>query len=190
MCVSEAALPEGEGMVVILLRYFNPVGAHPSGRIGEDPKGFPNNLMPYVQQVAVGRRAELTVFGDDYDTVDGTGVRDYIHVMDLAAGHIAALGKAFKPDSKGCYVYNLGTGKGTSVLQLVKAFGDAAGRPIPYKVGPKRPGDVAEIYARTDLASVELEWRATRSIEDMCEDQWRWASGNPHGYDGPPSTQE
>lgn len=140
--------------------------------------------MPYVQQVAVGRRQELTVFGDDYKTIDGTGVRDYIHVMDLAYGHIAALEKAFKEDSKGCYTYNLGTGRGTSVLELVKAFGEAAGKEIPFVIGPKRPGDVPEIYARTDLAEKELGWKATRTIEDMCRDQWNWASNNPHGYEG------
>lgn len=183
-------LQDGSGIIVILLRYFNPVGAHPSGRMGEDPKGFPNNLMPYVQQVAVGRRKELTVFGDDYKTIDGTGVRDYIHVMDLAYGHIAALDKAFKEEMKGCvgkglcFTYNLGTGKGTSVLELVKAFGHAAGKDIPYVMGPKRPGDVPEIYAKTDLAEKELGWKATRTVEDMCRDQWNWASNNPHGYEG------
>jgi len=171
---------------VALLRYFNPVGAHASGRIGEDPKGIPNNLMPFVQQVAVGRRPQLTVFGADYPTPDGTGVRDYIHVVDLAEGHIAALQKLAKTEGMGCKHYNLGTGRGTSVLEIVKAFEAASGKEIPYVLAERRAGDCAEVYAATDLAEKELGWRANRSIADMCEDQWRWASSNPYGYEAPP----
>jgi UDP-glucose 4-epimerase len=167
---------------ICLLRYFNPVGSHPSGRIGEDPAGIPNNLMPYVQQVAVGRRPQLTVFGSDYPTVDGTGVRDYIHVMDLAAGHVAALRKLFSTPNLGCVPYNLGTGRGTSVLQMVEAFKKASGKDIPYVVADRRPGDVASCYAATDLAQAELGWSAKHSVEDMCRDQWAWASANPMGY--------
>ena len=175
---------------VVLLRYFNPVGAHPSGRIGEDPAGIPNNLMPFVQQVAVGRRPQLTVYGSDYATVDGTGVRDYIHVVDLAEGHVAALRKAFAggagapgaPSPLGCVAYNLGTGKGTSVLQMVAAFEKAAGRKIPTVMAARRPGDVAACYAATDAAATELGWRAARDVDDMCRDQWAWASANPYGY--------
>jgi UDP-glucose 4-epimerase len=167
---------------ICLLRYFNPVGSHPSGRIGEDPAGIPNNLMPYVQQVAVGRRPQLTVFGSDYPTVDGTGVRDYIHVQDLAQGHVAALRKLFATPGLGCVPYNLGTGTGTSVLQMVAAFKKASGKDIPYTLAPRRPGDVASCYAATDLAAKELGWKAVHSVEDMCRDQWAWASANPYGF--------
>ena len=166
---------------VVLLRYFNPVGAHESGMIGEDPQGIPNNLMPYVQQVAVGRREKLTVYGDDYDTPDGTGVRDYIHVVDLAAGHLAALQKLSKVQS-GCHVYNLGTGTGYSVLDMVKAMRKASGAPIPYVIGPRRDGDLATVYADPVKAREELGWEAKLGIERMCADAWRWQSQNPTGY--------
>ena len=165
---------------VTLLRYFNPVGAHPSGLMGEDPQGIPNNLMPYIAQVAVGRRERLTVFGDDYPTPDGTGVRDYIHVADLAEGHEAAL--------RGCHgrpgvrVYNLGTGRGHSVLEAVRAFEQASGREVPFVVAPRRPGDVASCWADPSLAARELGWRAQRSLEQMCADVWRWQERNPQGY--------
>uniref|UniRef100_A0A8C6P4R1 UDP-glucose 4-epimerase n=1 Tax=Nothobranchius furzeri TaxID=105023 RepID=A0A8C6P4R1_NOTFU len=164
----------------LLLRYFNPIGAHASGMIGEDPQGIPNNLLPYVAQVAVGRRACLNVFGNDYDTIDGTGVRDYIHVVDLAKGHIAALKKL--KDNCGCKVYNLGTGKGYSVLQMVKAMEKASGRTIPYKIAPRRGGDVASCYADPQLAEKELGWKAQFDLERMCEDLWRWQSMNPTGF--------
>ncbi|KAG5030044.1 hypothetical protein AAZX31_05G202600 [Glycine max] len=166
---------------VILLRYFNPVGAHPSGYIGEDPRGIPNNLMPFVQQVAVGRRPALTVFGNDYKTTDGTGVRDYIHVLDLADGHIAALRKLNDPKI-GCEVYNLGTGKGTSVLEMVNAFEQASGKKIPLAMAGRRPGDAEIVYASTEKAERELNWKTKYSIDDMCRDQWNWASKNPYGY--------
>lgn len=169
---------------VILLRYFNPVGAHPSGMIGEDPRGIPNNLMPFVQQVAVGRRPELSVYGTDYPTKDGTGVRDYIHVMDLADGHIAALQKLFTTQDIGCAVFNLGTGRGTSVLEMVTAFEKASGKKIPLKLVDRRPGDSSEVYASTEKAEKELQWRARFGIEEMCRDQWLWASKNPWGYRG------
>ncbi|KAF5198828.1 Udp-glucose 4-epimerase [Thalictrum thalictroides] len=167
---------------IILLRYFNPVGAHPSGYIGEDPRGIPNNLMPFVQQVAVGRRPALTVFGNDYSTVDGTGVRDYLHVVDLADGHIAALNK-LSDRNIGCEVYNLGTGKGTSVLEMVSAFEKASEKKIPLIMAERRAGDAEVIYASTDKAERELKWRAKYSIDEMCRDQWNWASKNPCGYE-------
>ncbi|WP_026919808.1 UDP-glucose 4-epimerase GalE [Gordonia shandongensis] len=166
---------------IAVLRYFNPVGAHRSGRIGEDPSGLPNNLMPFVAQVAVGRRERLSVFGDDYDTVDGTGVRDYIHVDDLASGHVAALerlGEITEPWS----VWNLGSGEPVSVLQLVNAFSRASGRPIPYDVVARRPGDLPAYWADPSKANAELGWRATRTVDDMCADTWRWQSQNPDGY--------
>jgi UDP-glucose 4-epimerase len=166
---------------VAVLRYFNPVGAHPSGRIGEDPSDTPNNLMPYVAQVAVGRRAKLAVFGDDYDTVDGTGVRDYIHVEDLAAGHLAAL-EWIAAHDRSLSTWNLGTGRGTSVLELVAAFERASGRAIPYRIVGRRPGDVAASYADPSRAQAELGWVAQRSVEQMCADTWRWQSANPQGY--------
>ena len=166
---------------VILLRYFNPIGAHESGRIGEDPKGIPNNLVPYIAQVAVGKRESLGVFGDDYDTHDGTGVRDYIHVVDLADGHVKAIQKM--ETSEGVLVYNLGTGIGYSVLDVVKAYGKAVGRPIPYEIKERRPGDISTCYADPELAKKELGWVAVRNLEQMCEDSWRWQSQNPEGYE-------
>lgn len=165
---------------IALLRYFNPVGAHASGLIGEDPQGIPNNLMPYVAQVAVGRRPELGVFGDDYSTHDGTGVRDYIHVVDLAKGHLAAL-QALK-DLKGAVAINLGTGQGYSVLDVVAAFERASGKPVPYRIGPRRPGDVASCFADPAHAQNLLGWSAEFDLETMCRDAWRWQSGNPMGY--------
>ncbi|MCG9598858.1 UDP-glucose 4-epimerase GalE [Vibrio sp. Isolate25] len=165
---------------ITLLRYFNPVGAHPSGTLGEDPQGMPNNLMPFIAQVAVGRREKLSVFGNDYPTPDGTGVRDYIHVMDLADGHIAALKSV--GEKAGLHIYNLGTGKGSSVLEMVEAFGHACGKPIPYELCPRRPGDIAECWASTQKAEKELGWKATRSVAEMSADTWRWQSNNPKGY--------
>jgi len=162
------------------LRYFNPVGAHESGRIGEDPRGIPNNLMPYVTQVAVGRRAELQVFGNDYDTPDGTGVRDYIHVMDLAEGHVAAL--RFLLGGRESITVNLGTGQGYSVLEVIRAFEAASGRPIPYRIAPRRPGDVAACWADPALALERLGWQARHGLARMCEDSWRWQNMNPKGY--------
>lgn len=164
---------------VTILRYFNPVGAHKSGLIGEDPNGLPNNLLPYVSQVAVGKLPEVGVFGDDYDTPDGTGVRDYIHVVDLAKGHVAAL----KSAQNGVSVYNLGTGQGTSVLELINAFSKAAGKPIPYVIKPRRPGDIASCYASGNKALSELGWKTELTINDACRDSWRWQSGNPDGYE-------
>ena len=165
-----------------LLRYFNPVGAHESGMIGEDPAGIPNNLLPYVAQVAIGKLKELGVFGNDYNTIDGTGVRDYIHVVDLALGHVAALKKLAQVEP-GCRAYNLGTGCGYSVLQMVKAFEDASGRKVPYKILPRRPGDIASCYANADLAKRELNWEAKFGLERMMQDAWRWQEKNPNGYD-------
>ncbi|WP_458756133.1 UDP-glucose 4-epimerase GalE [Afipia sp. TerB] len=162
-----------------ILRYFNPVGAHESGLIGEDPKGIPNNLVPFVAQVAVGLRKNLHVWGNDYDTPDGTGVRDYIHVMDLAEGHVAALKALDRPK---CFAVNLGTGIGNSVLELVKAFEMASGRTIPYDVRSRRPGDIDAYYAATDRASKLLGWKATRTLQTMCADHWHWQSTNPSGY--------
>lgn len=164
----------------VILRYFNPVGADDSGEIGEDPNGIPNNLMPYISQVAVGIRSELSVFGDDYDTSDGTGVRDYIHVVDLARGHVAAL--QHLKESSGLKVYNLGTGKGVSVLELVHAMEKVSGRKIPYKVVGRRAGDVAVVYGNPSKAENELKWKAVYGIDRCCEDTWRWQSKNPHGY--------
>ncbi|PMS48383.1 UDP-glucose 4-epimerase GalE [Vibrio parahaemolyticus] len=162
------------------LRYFNPVGAHPSGTMGEDPQGIPNNLMPFIAQVAVGRREKLSVFGNDYPTPDGTGVRDYIHVMDLADGHIAAL-KSVGAKS-GLHIYNLGTGKGSSVLEMVEAFGVACGNPVSYELCQRRPGDIAECWASTEKAERDLGWKATRSVTEMTADTWLWQSNNPQGY--------
>lgn len=164
---------------VAILRYFNPVGAHESGLIGEDPKGVPNNLVPFVAQVAIGRRERLSVWGGDYDTPDGTGVRDYIHVMDLAAGHVSALKLL---DSPKCFAVNLGTGAGSSVLDVVRAFEAASGRRIPYDIKPRRPGDIDAYYAATDYASRLIGWKPTRTLETMCADHWRWQSSNPNGY--------
>lgn len=167
---------------VALLRYFNPVGAHESGTIGEDPNGRPNNLMPFITQVAIGKLPELNVFGSDYDTPDGTGVRDYIHVVDLAKGHVKAIGKL---ESKpGCVAYNLGTGIGYSVLQMVKAFEEASGREVPYKLVARRPGDIACCYADPAFAERELGWKAEKGLKEMVEDSWRWQSLNPKGYRG------
>ena len=165
---------------VALLRYFNPVGAHESGSIGEDPRGTPNNLMPYVAQVAVGKRAKLQVFGDDYDTPDGTGVRDYLHVVDLAEGHVAALRRLL--GGAGSLTVNLGTGRGSSVLELVQAFERASGRPVPYDIAPRRPGDIAACYADVSLAERLLGWKAERDLDAMCIDTWRWQTANPNGY--------
>ncbi|MGF1719389.1 UDP-glucose 4-epimerase GalE [Vibrio kyushuensis] len=165
---------------ITLLRYFNPVGSHPTGELGEDPQGIPNNLMPFVSQVAVGRREFLSVFGDDYPTKDGTGVRDYIHVMDLSDGHVAALKKV--GTKQGLHIYNLGTGNGYSVLDMVKAFESASGKPVPYKVVERRAGDIAECWADPSKAINELEWKAERTLEQMTQDTWRWQSTNPQGY--------
>ena len=165
---------------VALLRYFNPVGAHVSGQLGEDPNGIPNNLMPYVAQVAIGKLKELAVFGNDYPTPDGTGVRDYIHVVDLALGHLRALERL--QQKPGVVTYNLGTGRGYSVLEMVKAFEQASGRSVPYRIAPRRPGDIAQCYADPTLAMSELDWKAERGIEAMCEDTWRWQSLNPAGF--------
>ncbi|MFT3716679.1 MAG: UDP-glucose 4-epimerase GalE [Gordonia sp. (in: high G+C Gram-positive bacteria)] len=170
-----------ESWRIAVLRYFNPGGAHPSGRIGEDPSGIPNNLMPFITQVAVGKRDKLSVFGDDYDTEDGTGVRDYIHVDDLAAGHIAALDKLDATDDAWS-VWNLGTGEGVSVLELVNAFAKASGQEIPYAIDSRRPGDLPAYWADPSRAHAELGWRATRTVDDMCADSWRWQSQNPDGY--------
>merc|ERR1712070_72095 len=183
------------GWNIVVLRYFNPIGAHPSGRIGEDPNGPPNNLMPYVSQVAVGKRELLTVYGNDYKTKDGTGVRDYIHVMDLARGHISALDytKAKRLQEKkqrkdgvagqGSYdIFNLGTGKGYSVLEMVKAMERGSGKEIKYKIGARREGDLDEVYSDPTLAKEILGWEATKGLEEMCEDLWRWQSQNPNGF--------
>ncbi len=166
---------------IALLRYFNPVGAHPSGRIGEDPNGIPNNLMPYIAQVAVGKLPHLRVFGNDYPTLDGTGVRDYIHVVDLALGHLKALERL--NTNPGLVTYNLGTGRGYSVLEVVAAFERASGRKIPYQIVERRPGDVAVTYADPSRANRELNWAAERGLDEMCADTWRWQSANPNGYE-------
>ena len=166
---------------VALLRYFNPIGAHKSGLIGEDPKGIPNNLMPYISQVAVGKLEKLHVFGNDYKTVDGTGVRDYIHVVDLAVGHVKAVDWALK--TTGCEAFNLGTGNGTSVLQLRDAFVKASGIDVPYVIDPRRPGDPDEVYANAEKAKTVLGWTAKYGIDEMCEDTWRWQKNNPKGYE-------
>ena len=166
---------------VILLRYFNPIGAHKSGKIGEDPKGIPNNLLPYVAQVAIGKLERLGVFGDDYDTPDGTGVRDYIHGVDLARGHVKAIDKI--KENPGVKIYNLGTGKGYSVLDIVKAFGKACGHEIPYVIKERRPGDIATCYSDASLAKKELGWEAEYGIEEMCADSWNWQKTNPNGYE-------
>ena len=165
---------------IVLLRYFNPVGAHKSGTIGEDPNGIPNNLMPFISQTAVGKREKLSVFGGDYNTPDGTGVRDYIHVVDLAQGHVKALHKI---DSlKDVLTVNLGTGNGYSVLDMVKAFEKASGKKVPYEIVDRRAGDIAKCYADPSYAKEALGWEATRGIDEMCEDTWRWQSNNPNGY--------
>ncbi|KAI8361948.1 UDP-glucose 4-epimerase [Mortierella sp. GBAus27b] len=176
---------------IILLRYFNPVGAHESGMLGEDPNGTPNNLMPYVAQVAIGRRPTIQVFGNDYDTKDGTGVRDYIHIDDLARGHVAALKKIEQLDktatsktSLGCIPFNLGTGVGYSVMEMIRSMSEVVGRPLPYKVVARRPGDVATVIADPALAAKELNWKAEKTLKDMCRDLWRWQTLNPEGYSG------
>jgi UDP-glucose 4-epimerase len=165
---------------IILLRYFNPVGAHESGRIGEDPHGIPNNLMPFIAQTAVGKREKLSVFGNDYDTHDGTGVRDYIHVVDLAAGHLKALEKISSIDD--VLTVNLGTGQGYSVLDMVKAFEKASGRKVPYEIAPRRSGDIAQCFADPSYAREVLGWEAKKGIDEMCADSWRWQMNNPDGY--------
>ncbi|MCK9236569.1 MAG: UDP-glucose 4-epimerase GalE [Thiopseudomonas sp.] len=165
---------------IAILRYFNPVGAHKSGLIGEDPHGLPNNLLPYIAQVAVGKLKQLSVFGDDYATVDGTGVRDYIHVVDLAQGHVAALDYLAK--EPGVHTWNLGTGKGYSVLEMVKAFEEASGQSVPYQIAPRRAGDIAQCYANPDKAKRELGWQAQLGLSQMMQDTWRWQSQNPHGF--------
>ena len=177
----DIAKADGEWSVV-LLRYFNPVGAHGSGRIGEAPNGIPNNLMPYISQTAVGKRERLNVFGNDYDTPDGTGVRDYIHVVDLARGHVRALD--YLMQHSGEAVFNLGTGRGYSVLDMVKAFESANGVNVPYVIAPRRPGDIATVYADPAKSRELLGWEATHDLRDMCRDAWRWQSANPNGYDG------
>lgn len=164
----------------IILRYFNPVGAHPSGRIGEDPNGIPNNLMPFISQVAVGRRAQLAIFGNDYPTVDGTGVRDYIHVCDLADGHVKALQHLHR--QPGCHIFNLGTGQGVSVLQMQQAYEAASGKTIPYQFAPRRAGDIAACYADPAHANTQLQWQASRDLTDMVNDSWNWQQNNPQGY--------
>ncbi len=166
---------------IVLLRYFNPAGAHPSGQIGEDPNGIPNNLLPYITQVAVGKLAQLSVFGGNYPTPDGTGVRDYIHVVDLAVGHLKAL-KKLQSDS-GLFTYNLGTGQGYSVLEMIAAFEKSSGKKIPYRIVDRRPGDIAAAYADPSKAERELDWRATRGLAQMCADAWNWQLQNPNGYD-------
>ena len=169
-----------EDWAIVLLRYFNPIGAHSSGLIGEDPRGIPNNLMPFIAQVAVGRREYLNVFGNDYDTHDGTGVRDYIHVVDLARGHVAAIN--YMQQHKGESVFNLGTGNGYSVLDMVHAFEKVTGKKVPYRIAPRRPGDLATVYASPDKSAEELGWKAEFDLEDMCRDTWAWQSKNPMGY--------
>ena len=169
-----------EDWAIVLLRYFNPIGAHSSGLIGEDPRGIPNNLMPFIAQVAVGRREYLNVFGNDYDTHDGTGVRDYIHVVDLARGHVAAIN--YMQQHKGESVFNLGTGNGYSVLDMVHAFEKVTGKKVPYKIAPRRPGDLATVYASPDKSAELLGWKAEYGLEDMCRDTWAWQSKNPMGY--------
>ena len=166
---------------IVLLRYFNPIGAHESGRIGEDPRGIPNNLMPYITQVAIGRREKLSVFGNDYDTHDGTGVRDYIHVVDLARGHVAAV--RYVASNKGCEVFNLGTGTGYSVLDMVGAFRTVNDVALPYQIVERRPGDIATCYADPAKSEKVLGWKATHDLKDMCRDSWNWQSKNPMGYD-------
>ena len=166
---------------IVLLRYFNPIGAHKSGRIGEDPQGIPNNLLPYIAQVAVGKLDYLRVFGDDYDTVDGTGVRDYIHVVDLAKGHVLAIDKLDKLG--GVSIINLATGKGYSVLEVVKAFEEASGRKVPYEIVGRREGDIAKCFADATKAYELLGWKAENGIRQMCEDSWRWQKNNPNGYE-------
>eukprot|EP00933_Yihiella_yeosuensis_P022682 TRINITY_DN17826_c0_g1_i1.p1 TRINITY_DN17826_c0_g1~~TRINITY_DN17826_c0_g1_i1.p1 ORF type:complete len:376 (-),score=79.40 TRINITY_DN17826_c0_g1_i1:181-1224(-) len=181
----KAARTAEDKKCVSILRYFNPVGAHPSGRLGENPGGFPNNLMPFVQQVAVGRREFLSVFGSDYNTPDGTGVRDYIHVDDLAEGHICALKKVLEMES-GSIIHNLGSGNGNSVLDMVKAFEASCGKEIPYKVGDRRPGDLSTVVCNPGKAKADFGWETKRTLKDMCDSAWKWQSNNPYGYDDAP----
>jgi UDP-glucose 4-epimerase len=180
---SKPLIPNSQPWAITILRYFNPVGAHPSGKIGEDPNGIPNNLMPYVAQVAVGRREFLTVFGGDYDTPDGTGVRDYLHVMDLAEGHLAAIEYMARKE-EGLFTFNLGTGNGSSVLDMVNAMGKACGHEIKYQMGERRSGDIATCYADANLAKEEMGWAETRSLDEMCADLWCWQQQNPNGFSG------
>ena len=180
--ILEDAAAADPKLAVAVLRYFNPIGADESGRIGEDPKGIPNNLLPFVAQVAAGRREKLMVFGDDYNTADGTGARDYIHVVDLAAGHLAAL--EYLTGNSGYHVWNLGTGNPSTVLEIVKAFEEASGKEIPYEVVARRPGDVAASYANVDKAHRELGWSAEKTVADACADTYRWQSNNPNGFAG------
>lgn len=179
-CILKDLYVSDNSWSIYLLRYFNPIGAHKSGTMGEDPNGIPNNLMPYITQVAIGKLDHLNVFGDDYDTPDGTGVRDYIHVVDLALGHIKAVEKVEGED--GLFIYNLGTGIGYSVLDVVKSFEKASGKKIPYVIGPRRDGDIATCYSDPSKALKELGWKAERGLDEMCEDSWRWQSQNPNGY--------
>ena len=179
-CILKDLYVSDNSWSICLLRYFNPIGAHKSGTMGEDPNGIPNNLMPYITQVAIGKLDHLNVFGDDYDTPDGTGVRDYIHVVDLALGHIKAVEKVEGED--GLFIYNLGTGIGYSVLDVVKSFEKASGKKIPYVIGPRRDGDIATCYSDPSKALKELGWKAERGLDEMCEDSWRWQSQNPNGY--------
>lgn len=179
-CILKDLYVSDSSWSICLLRYFNPIGAHKSGTMGEDPNGIPNNLMPYITQVAIGKLDHLNVFGDDYDTPDGTGVRDYIHVVDLALGHIKAVEKVEGED--GLFIYNLGTGIGYSVLDVVKSFEKASGKKIPYVIGPRRDGDIATCYSDPSKALKELGWKAERGLDEMCEDSWRWQSQNPNGY--------
>lgn len=179
-CILKDLYVSDNSWSICLLRYFNPIGAHKSGTMGEDPNGIPNNLMPYITQVAIGKLDHLNVFGDDYDTPDGTGVRDYIHVVDLALGHIKAVEKVEGED--GLFIYNLGTGIGYSVLDVVKSFEKASGKKIPYVIGPRRDGDIATCYSAPSKALKELGWKAERGLDEMCEDSWRWQSQNPNGY--------
>lgn len=184
--LEELAASDGRWSIANL-RYFNPVGAHESGLIGEDPQGIPNNLMPYVAQVAIGRREKVGVFGGDYPTADGTGVRDYIHVIDLAAGHLAALD--YLQESKGAHTWNLGTGAGSSVLEVIDAFARVSGQPVAYEIVDRRPGDVAENYANAEKARLDLGWKAERGLEQMVEDMWRWQKMNPTGFDEIPASE-
>ena len=179
-CILQDLYVSDKEWSICLLRYFNPIGAHKSGTMGEDPNGIPNNLMPYITQVAIGKRECLSIHGNDYDTPDGTGVRDYIHVVDLSLGHLKAVEKV--AGETGLFIYNLGTGKGCSVLDVVKAFEKASGVEIPYVIGPRRAGDIATCYSDPSKALNELGWKAERDIEEMCEDSWRWQSQNPNGY--------
>ncbi|MBQ1505560.1 MAG: UDP-glucose 4-epimerase GalE [Erysipelotrichales bacterium] len=170
-----------EGFSAALLRYFNPVGAHPSGLIGEDPSGIPNNLMPFISQTAVGRRKELSVFGSDYDTPDGTGVRDYLHVVDLAKGHVSAI--RYLDDQSGVHIFNLGTGRGSSVLEMVHTFERVNGVRVPYRIAERRPGDLATVYADPSKSNRDLHWKTEKNLDDMCRDSWHWQSSNPNGYE-------